>query len=131
MNPSRPTLLPTLAATLALLAGASAMGCGGSGDGDKPDGASGGDAPKQVKDQIASFKYLPEKVRVAKGGTVTWSNQDKAPHTATAAEGAPAEFDTDRLELGESKAITFDRPGTYSYYCVYHRFMTGTVEVTE
>ena len=62
------------------------------------------------------------------GGTVRWTNSDKAPHTAqTGGEG----FDTGRLGLGEVKEVTIEEPGTYSYYCVFHRFMTGTVEVVE
>lgn len=77
---------------------------------------------------IASFKFTPDPIRVKAGGTVTWVNQDRAPHTA---ETERAGFDTKRLDLGEKKVVRLDRPGTYRYFCVYHRFMEGTVEVVE
>ncbi len=80
---------------------------------------------------IASFKFIPKAVKLKAGGKVTWVNQDKAPHTATSDEGAPAKFNTGRLDLSESKPIKLDEPGSYPYYCVYHRFMTGTLEVVD
>jgi len=117
------------AATLWLCAlGACALllgGCGSSDDADK-NGAS-----SKVTDNIASFKFVPKDVKLKAGGTITWTNQDKAPHTATSEPGAPAEFDTGRLELGQTKSIKLDKPGKYPYFCEFHRFMTGTVEVVE
>jgi plastocyanin len=81
--------------------------------------------PKPVTVDIASFKYKPETVTVKAGGKVTWVNQDKAGHTATFTGG----LDTDRLEKGERKALTFDKPGRYPYVCAFHAFMTGVVVV--
>ena len=62
---------------------------------------------------------------VAVGGTVTWTNDHDQPHTATAS----GVFDTGSLAPGESKTITFDKPGTYNYICSFHPFMKGTVIV--
>ena len=95
-------------------------GCGGDDD--------GADVPETAKADIAGFAFVPDPIRVKAGGTVTWRNADKAPHTA---ETGDARFDTGRLDTGESKAVTLDEPGKYTYYCVFHRFMTGTVEVVE
>lgn len=104
-----------LAAAVALLV----VGCGGD---DEPD------APESAMADIAGFRFEPDPIRIAAGGTVTWRNVDKAPHTAeTDGEG----FDTGRLDTGESKTVTIEEPGTYRYFCVFHRFMTGTVEVVE
>jgi plastocyanin len=75
---------------------------------------------------ISEFKYLPETITVAAGDTVTWTNSDKAPHTATADDEA---FDTGDLDLGDEGEATFDEPGSYPYYCRFHAFMRGTVEV--
>lgn len=90
-----------------------------------------GPAVQSAKLDIASFKFVPDTVTLKAGGRVTWTNRDKAPHTAenTAEEGAPATFDTGRLTRGQHKTITFRTPGTYTYYCVYHRFMEANVIV--
>ena len=69
----------------------------------------------------------PATVRVKAGGRVTWVNEDRDAHTATA-ERAGA-FDTDKLERGDARAVTLDKPGTYRYYCVYHRFMQADLIV--
>ena len=103
-----------MCAAAALLAG----GCGGE---------SGASAPAAVRVQVAGFRFLPERATVKAGGTVTWINRDKAPHTATRDDG----FDTHRLGQGESGPVTLDEPGTYTYYCTFHRFMTATVVVVE
>jgi plastocyanin len=41
------------------------------------------------------------------------------------------EFDTKRLETSEDGTTEFDEPGSYPYFCRFHPFMTGTVEVVE
>ena len=59
---------------------------------------------------------------------MTWVNDDQAPHTATANDGA---FDSGTLQPGQSFSFTFTQPGTtYAYYCAIHPSMTGTVTVT-
>lgn len=40
-------------------------------------------------------------------------------------------FDTDKLERGDARAVTLDKPGTYRYYCVFHRFMQADLIVVE
>ena len=76
------------------------------------------------KVEIKNFK-LPD-LTINVGDTIEWTNLDTAPHTATAVNKA---FDTDRLEKGDAHSITFDKPGTYSYYCTIHPYMKGTVTV--
>lgn len=80
---------------------------------------------------IASFKYTPDPVTIKAGGQLRWTNLDRAPHTATTDEGQTRDFDTGRLDLAESDTITPDQPGSYAYYCTFHRFMTGTVQVVD
>lgn len=112
----------------ALAAGALvAAGCGG--DDDEAGGAagSGGEAPMSAKVQIASFKYAPPTVTVKRGGAVTWTNEDRAAHTASVKGGMG--FDTDTLQTGKSKRIVFDQAGTFSYICEFHPFMKGKVVV--
>jgi plastocyanin len=90
-----------------------------------------GAARRAASVNIASFRFLPASVTIASGGRVTWVNRDKAPHTAqnTGEPGPGAEFDTGRLTRGQHQSITFSTPGTYHYYCVYHRFMEANVIV--
>ncbi len=63
---------------------------------------------------------------VEAGTEVNWTNSDDAPHTATADDES---FDTGDLDKGDSGSVTFDQPGTFSYYCRFHPFMKATVEV--
>ncbi len=60
------------------------------------------------------------------GTTVTWTNQDDAAHTSTARDES---FDTGTLDQGDAGDVTLDEPGTYDYYCRFHQFMNGTIEV--
>lgn len=101
-------------AWLALLAG-----CGGGSATDEP--------VPPVKVQIASFTYRPATVTVREGASVTWTNRDQAPHTATADDGRS--FDTAALRAAQSRTIRLDDAGTYRYHCTLHRFMVGRVVV--
>ena len=77
--------------------------------------------------------YSPDKVTVVIGvnSTVTWSNDDTAAHTVTAnnATGGTPVFDSSNLPAGQSFTYNFTQPGTYTYHCDYHTWMTGTVVV--
>jgi len=122
-----------IAAAIAALAIA---GCGG--DDEEPAQASGGGgqassepAKQAATVDIADFKYAPPTVRVKAGGTVTWSNTDSARHNAQTETGANGAFNTMDLDKGDTKKVTFDKPGKFAYYCVYHRFMEANVEVVE
>src|ERR1700759_4317818 len=76
--------------------------------------------------QIDNFKFGPDKLTVAKGTEVTWTNQDDIPHSIvlTALGVRSKVLDTD-------KAFTyqFDKAGTFSYICGLHPFMHGQVVV--
>ena len=78
--------------------------------------------------QTASTYYLPPTITVVAGvnSTVTWVNNDDAPHTVTAIDGS---FNSGNLDAGQSWTYTFTAPGTYSYICSYHLWMKGTVIV--
>jgi plastocyanin len=110
-----------------------ATGCGNGTTATAPTvtSSTAGAARKAARVNIASFRFLPASITIASGGHVTWVNRDKAPHTAqnTGDPGSGAEFDTGRLTRGQHQSITFSTPGTYHYYCVYHRFMEANVIV--
>jgi plastocyanin len=116
---------------LAILALALA-GCGGGDDGGKSGGGGGGGsaaAPAAAKVDIKDFKFVPDPIRVRAGGSVTWTNSDSAPHTAETDGSKPSAFDTGTLKQGDSKKVAFAKAGKFTYFCSFHRFMTGTVEV--
>lgn len=80
---------------------------------------------------IKDFLYDPEAVTVAVGAKITFTNQDRAPHTATSGASPDADgvFDTGTLAKGQSKSVRLVKAGTFSYYCAIHPFMKGTVTV--
>ena len=79
--------------------------------------------------------YAPEKIFVIIGvnNTIVWNNNDDFLHTATGfgeTVDSPPPFDTDIIQVGQqSQPITIDKPGTYPYFCRFHQWMTGTVEI--
>jgi plastocyanin len=104
-------------------------GCGGDDSGSTTSsGPPPATAPAESTNEIdiADFKYMPDAVTVTAGSKVTWTNSDDAAHTASADDDS---FDTGDLDQGDSKTVTLDEPGTYSYFCRFHPFMKATIEV--
>ena len=77
--------------------------------------------------QIKGFAFSPAQVSVSEGDTITFTNLDSAPHTATASDGS---FDTGRLGRGESAQITAGAAGTFDYFCRFHPRMKGVVQTS-
>ena len=70
--------------------------------------------------------FVPSKVTISAGGTVTWKNVDSAGHFATSSDGKT--FDTGMVNAGASSApVTIKTAGTYDYMCMVHPWMKGTV----
>jgi plastocyanin len=72
--------------------------------------------------------YSPDPVTVVIGvnNTVTWVNNDSAPHTVTANDGS---FDSGNMAPTATFTFTFTTPGTYQYHCIYHPWMVATIIV--
>ena len=75
---------------------------------------------------IRDFAFTPGNLQVPVGANVTWTNYDTAPHSATAKDGS---WDTGVFSKGESKTLTFDKAGDYSYYCTVHPSMVARLQV--
>lgn len=75
---------------------------------------------------IKDFSFQPATITVNVGDTVTWTNEDSAPHSATADDGS---FDTGVFGKGQSRSHTFTKAGEFSYYCAPHPNMKATVKV--
>lgn len=76
---------------------------------------------------IQGFAFDPPAIDVPVGGSVTWTNQDNVPHTATG-------LDREALQSGaiafdQSFTQTFDTAGTYEYFCEFHPNMEGSIVV--
>lgn len=75
------------------------------------------------------LNFSPDTITVVVGAnnTVTFTNKDTATHTVTAADNS---FNSGDIKPGQSWTYTFNTPGTYTYYCIYHHaWMMGTVVV--
>ena len=83
-------------------------------------------AKEGAKVSIVNFAFTPAEITIAPGESVTWTNDDGAPHGLEYHDG---EKGTDLLLPGASFSRRFDRPGTYDYNCSVHPYMTGRVIV--
>jgi len=77
--------------------------------------------------------FVPSKIIVGKGSTVTWFNSDSAAHTVTSGSvdrgGPDGEFDSSMIMSGNTFSARFDSEGTYPYFCMLHPWQTGYVIV--
>lgn len=90
--------------------------------------------PPAVAVTIQNFAFVPASVTVPKGTTVTWTNQDPAPHTivndATSTIAPGQLFSSPSFGKGQTFSFTFNDAGTFAYHCGIHPSMHGTVTVT-
>ncbi|HWK44580.1 MAG TPA: cupredoxin family copper-binding protein [Stellaceae bacterium] len=77
---------------------------------------------------IDNFSFSPAQLTVAPGTRVTWTNHDDIPHTIVDGDN-PRAMKSPPLDTDDSFAFTFDKPGTYHYFCSLHPHMRGTVVV--
>jgi plastocyanin len=79
-----------------------------------------------------SASFQPDPVNVGILSTVTWTNDDAQPHTATSGENAAPDgiFDSGILAAHKSFSYTFAEAGEYPYYCMLHPNMVGIVRVS-
>ena len=89
---------------------------------------SAGAQGKTATVSIQNFAFNPPNTTVAPGTTVTWVNNDQAPHTVTATNPAGA-FDSGTLQPGQRFSHTFTTVGTKAYHCEIHPSMKGSVTV--
>jgi plastocyanin len=106
------------AALLAILGWTNANGAPANAPAAPPDSAAA------VK--IDNFSFGPQELTVAAGAKVTWTNRDDIPHTVTSTNDL---FKSKALDTDDQFSFTFDRPGTYEYFCSLHPKMTGKVIV--
>lgn len=90
--------------------------------------ARGSDSPSNSK------FYVPSVQNISKGDTVIWKNEDTTLHTVTS--GSPGgmnlgtEFDSDYVAAGKTFQHTFNKTGTFDYFCTLHPSMIGEIKVS-
>ena len=78
---------------------------------------------------IKGFKFVPADLKIKKGTTVTWRNEDGAAHTVESSDSNNKVLLSDDLSDGDTFTHTFDDVGSFNYLCGIHRSMKGTVTV--
>ena len=72
------------------------------------------------------YVFQPMRIKVKAGSSVTWTNDGKEPHDATAEDGS---WTTGEVAPGKSATVKFDRPGKYTYICKDHPWSYGELVV--
>lgn len=89
------------------------------------------------------LKFMPDRVSIRVGDTITWRNAGSVVHTVTddpakAVNAADAvlppgaqPWDSGLLAGGQSFSLRFDIPGDYVYFCIPHELqgMVGRIQV--
>lgn len=78
--------------------------------------------------------FQPSSISISTGDAVVWTNDDTAAHTVTsgtATDGPDGVFDSGLLPAGNTFSVTFDKSGTYQYFCQVHPWMLGSLLVQE
>lgn len=92
------------------------------------------DSPGPNEVWMVGQSFDPSELRVEIGTTVTWTNNSEMVHTVTS--GTPGNqdglFDSGDIAPEGTFTYTFERAGTYEYFCIPHEpSMTGRVIVSE
>lgn len=92
--------------------------CGGDDEG-------GGEAieGQDVTVQMFDNRFEYTDITIPVGGTVTFVGAGNNPHNAVAADGewsTESVFGSLEMLEGDEATITYDEPGTYTFYCTFH-----------
>ncbi len=80
---------------------------------------------------IKNFEFMPARLTVHVGETVTWTNEENSLHTVTSGtpDARTGLFDSGEFDTGDAFEFTFAEVGTYAFFCDRHEFMRGEVIV--
>ena len=124
----RPIIVAVAAAvTVLVLAACGSTASSGSSSTPSAASTSGGSAAAVT---IQNFAFTPQRLTVKAGTTVTWTNNDSAPHTVTSSDGISTSASTTSLfngsvSPGATFSYTFAKAGTYYYLCTIHKSEAG------
>jgi len=83
--------------------------------------------PRNHHVQILDFEFSPRRLDVAPGDTITWTNLDIAPHSATAEDMS---WDTGEIVKGDARRITVTPNLKPGFFCRFHPMMKGKLMIT-
>lgn len=83
------------------------------------------------KSESLNFKPNDFILIVGVNNTVEFVNQDSVNHTVTflSVPSGVTAINSGNIMPGQAWIHTFKTPGTYTYHCIYHFWMTGTITV--
>ncbi len=117
----KPAVLGLILATLVVTGGLAFEGCGG------------GAAPGTNEVFMQAIAFDPMEITIQAGESVTWTNQDIVPHTATSGNPGDADlgaiFRSALLTQGGTFTHTFNDAGEFVYYCEVHPAMMRDAKV--
>jgi plastocyanin len=117
-----------------------AAGCG-SDDNKSTSSSSGGGSTKPAKAppsggkgasvSLKNIQFSPKTLSVAKGTTVTWTNDDSVNHDVTKTGGPGPKFSSGsgNMAQGDTFKQKLTTPGTIDYVCTVHPGMAGKITV--
>lgn len=85
-------------------------------------------APRHHHITIDGLAYFPATLSVRPGDTVSWTNRDIVPHTAT---GLRARWSSGDLTAEEVFTMVVSAENAGSYQCAYHPTMSGTLSTAD
>jgi plastocyanin len=83
-------------------------------------------APGETHLTIDNFTFKPDTITVPVGTKIVWENDDDIPHSIVETTG---KFHSPALDTEDKFSFTFDKAGTFAYFCGLHPHMTGKVVV--
>ena len=84
------------------------------------------DKPSLTEVQVDNFSFAPDTLTIPVNSTVTWVNKDDVPHVIASDDGL---FKSKALDTDDKYSYTFNKAGTYAYYCSVHPKMVGKIVV--
>ncbi len=91
----------------------------------KNDNTPGSEKPGPGEVWMQNRKFVPSKITVNAGTTVTWINKDSIQYNVIDS----GYFESGTIYPDEIFSFEFDSGGTFEYVCTFHPGMAGTVIV--
>ena len=85
-------------------------------------------APGETHLTIDNFTFKPDVITVPVRTRIVWENDDDIPHSIVETTG---KFHSAALDTEDKFTFTFDKAGTFEYFCGLHPHMKGKVVVTQ
>ena len=81
-----------------------------------------------TKAELRGMAFAPNRIEIAAGTTIVWTNNDPVVHTLTADDKS---WDSGAIEPGQTWSHTFTQPGEFAFHCTPHPFMKGVLVVRQ